>query len=102
MDFSLLNEGASLFDQNTDQPSTPSRERPSPRQPKRRRKAGRYAPQFDVGRELHGITGVDLTRIDGIGVGGDQTVISEVGLEMTRWTTRGISPRGSACVPKIA
>ncbi len=53
--------------------------------PKRRRKAGSHAPQFDLGRELHRISGVDLTRIDGIDVGVAQTVISEVGLEMSRW-----------------
>ena len=38
-----------------------------------------------MGRELHRISGVDLTRIDGIDVGVAQTVISEVGLEMSRW-----------------
>jgi transposase len=55
--------------------------------PKRRRKAGGHAPQFDLGRELHRISGVDLTRIDGIDVGVAQTLISEVGVDMTRWTT---------------
>jgi transposase len=64
---------------------------PSPKElrsgPKRRRKAGSHAPQFDLGRELHRISGVDLTRIDGIDVGVAQTVISEVGLDMTRWKT---------------
>jgi transposase len=55
--------------------------------PKRRRKAGSHAPQFDLGRELHHISGVDLTRIDGIDVGVAQTVISEIGLDMTRWNT---------------
>jgi transposase len=55
--------------------------------PKRRRKAGSHAPQFDLGRELHRISGVDLTRIDGIDVGVAQTVISEVGVDMTRWKT---------------
>jgi transposase len=55
--------------------------------PKRRRKAGSHAPQFDLGRELHRISGVDLTRIDGIDIGVAQTLISEVGVEMTRWKT---------------
>jgi transposase len=55
--------------------------------PKRRRKAGSHAPQFDLGRELHRISGVDLTRIDGIDVGVAQTVISEVGVDMARWKT---------------
>jgi transposase len=40
-----------------------------------------------LGRELHRISGVDLTRINGIDVGVAQTVISEVGLDMTRWKT---------------
>src|SRR5262249_8381671 len=59
----------------------------APREPriKRRRKAGRHTPQFDLGRELHRISGVDLTRIDGIDVGVAQTVISEVGLDISRW-----------------
>src|SRR5262249_1487356 len=60
-----------------------------PARPTRRRKAGSHAPQFDVGRELHRISGVDLTRIDGIDVSVAQTIISEVGLDMTRWRTEG-------------
>lgn len=63
-------------------PTTPTKRRSGP---KRRRKAGSHAPQFDLGRELHRISGVDLTRIDGIDVGVAQTVISEVGLDMSRW-----------------
>jgi transposase len=55
--------------------------------PKRRQKAGSHTPQFNLGRELQRITGVDLTRIDGIDVGVAQTLISEVGLDMTRWKT---------------
>jgi transposase len=55
--------------------------------PKRRRKAGSHAPQFDLGHELHRISGVDLTRIDGIDVGVAQTIISEVGVDMMRWKT---------------
>lgn len=66
-------------------PTTPRQELRS--SPKRRRKAGSHAPQFDLGRELHRISGVDLTRIDGIDVGVAQTVISEVGLDMSRWQT---------------
>src|SRR3979409_1907967 len=68
------------------EPQPPSRETRRAG-PKRRRKAGSHAPQFDLGRELHRISGVDLTRIDGIDVGVAQTVISEVGLDMTRWKT---------------
>jgi transposase len=66
-------------------PTTPCETRRSG--PKRRRKAGSHTPQFDLGRELHRIIGVDLTRIDGIDVGVAQTVISEVGFDMTSWQT---------------
>jgi transposase len=41
--------------------------------------------RFDLNHELQRITGVDLTRIDGIDVTTGQTVISEVGLDMSRW-----------------
>jgi transposase len=64
-----------------DEPSVTPRRRAAPK----RRKAGSHAPQFDLGRELYRISGVDLTRIDGIDVSVAQTLISEVGLDMTRW-----------------
>jgi transposase len=44
-------------------------------------------PQFDLRSELYRISGVDLTRIDSIHVLVAQTVISEVGLDMSRWNT---------------
>src|SRR5262249_23396326 len=47
----------------SDPSSTPRRERLRSG-PKRRRKAGSHARQVDLGRELHRISGVDLTRID--------------------------------------
>jgi hypothetical protein len=37
-----------------------------------------------LGRELYRISGVDLTRIDGIDVGVAQTVISEIGLRRAK------------------
>jgi transposase len=37
--------------------------------------------------QLHRMTGVDLTQIDGIDALTVQTVISEVGLDLTRWPT---------------
>jgi transposase len=45
------------------------------------------APRFDLRSELYRVSGVDLTRIDGIHVMVAQTVISEVGLDMSRWNT---------------
>jgi len=55
--------------------------------PLRGKKAPGNRPQFDLGSELYRISGVDLTRIDSINVLVAQTVISEVGLDMSRWNT---------------
>jgi len=63
--------------------ATPTRRRSDPKP--RRRKAGSHAPPFDLGSELRRISGVDLTRIDGIDVSVAQTLISEIGLDMARW-----------------
>jgi transposase len=40
------------------------------------------APTFNLRGELHRISGVDLTRIDGVDVMVAQTIVSEVGLDM--------------------
>jgi transposase len=47
----------------------------------------RKVSAFDLSHELERISGVDLTRIDGIEVMVAQTVLSEVGLDMSRWKT---------------
>jgi transposase len=47
----------------------------------------RYMPQFSLGDELVRITGVDLTQIDGINVMTAETLVSEIGLDMSRWKT---------------
>jgi len=61
---------------------------PTEAEPKRKKtKLAKNAPRFELGKELHRITGVDLTRIDGIDVMVDQTLLSEVGLDMSRWKT---------------
>ena len=54
---------------------------------KRNKKTQGHAPDFNLGGELQRISGVDLTRIDGIDVMVAQTIISEVGLDMSRWKT---------------
>lgn len=54
---------------------------------KRKAKKGKNAPRFDLGSELQRVSGVDLTRIDGIDVMVAQTLVSEVGLDMSRWKT---------------
>lgn len=54
---------------------------------KKRKKASGNVPNFDLSSELHRITGVDLTRINGINAVTAQTIISEIGLDMTKWKT---------------
>jgi transposase len=44
-------------------------------------------PQFSLSDELVRITGVDLTQIDGINVMTAETLVSEIGLDMSRWKT---------------
>ncbi|MGA2631738.1 MAG: transposase [Terriglobia bacterium] len=57
-------------------------------EPRRKKvKAAKNAPRFDLSSELQRIAGVDLTRIDGIDVIVAQTILSEVGLDMSRWKT---------------
>ncbi len=53
----------------------------------KRRSRARNAPKFDVREHLFKICGVDLTRIDGIDVTTAMTVLSEIGADMSRFTT---------------
>ena len=55
--------------------------------PRKKKKAQGNSPAFPLDKELVRISGVDFTRIDGINVMTAQTIISEVGLDMTRWKT---------------
>ena len=56
--------------------------------PKRRpKKARRHEPTVDLHTQLYRISGVDLTRIDGIEVLTAQTLIAEIGLDLSRWKT---------------
>jgi transposase len=56
-----------------------------PRKPSKRPRGN--SPQLDLRDELYRISGADLTSIDGIDVVTAHTIISEVGLDMTRWKT---------------
>jgi transposase len=77
--------------------------RPQDRPPRRK-----HIPQTDLRRELYRITGVDLTRIDGIQVQTAQVVLSEVGTDMTRWPDEhhfsswlGLSPNNQITGGKV-
>ena len=54
-------------------------------EPPNARGSAKHRLQFSLRAQLLRITGVDLTRIDGVDVQTVQTVISEVGVDMSRW-----------------
>lgn len=62
-----------------DSPKPPSSNKSS------RKRKSRCAPDFDVRSELDRVTGVDLTEIDGIDENTALKIISEIGLDMSRW-----------------
>lgn len=53
----------------------------------RRKKKRGNAPQFPLREGIFRMTGVDLTRVDGIDVMTATTVISEAGWDMSKWQT---------------
>ncbi len=55
--------------------------------PKKRNKSLKNKPAFDLRTYLYNMCGVDLTMIDGIEVLTAQTVLSEIGLDMSKWKT---------------
>jgi len=54
---------------------------------KRKRKPQRNEPHYDCRREMYRLTGVDLTRIDGIDASAAQIIVSEIGRDMSPWKT---------------
>jgi transposase len=67
-----------------DRPPAPTSDSPPPARKKRRHKGGL---PFDAQSLLEHKAGVDLTRIDGIDSNTALRVISEIGLDMSRWPT---------------
>ena len=49
------------------------------------------APRFDVQSHLYRMTGVDLTRVDGVDGFTALKVISQIGTDMTKWESAGHS-----------
>lgn len=81
------------FDSKTDLSSTKEIDKP------KRKKPQRNEPKIDLNQQLYRISGVDLTKIDGISILSAQTIISEIGLDMSKWPTEkhfaswlGLSP----------
>lgn len=59
---------------------------PLPAAPKPKRRQNN-APDYDLRPYLYQITGVDLTRVDGLDTVLVQEIISEIGLDMSKWPT---------------
>src|SRR5438093_4070757 len=57
------------------------------RKAKKPKKPRGNAPAMDLAAELKRISGVDLTSIDGIDVMGAQTILSELGTDLTAFAT---------------
>lgn len=92
------------------QPGQPPDATTGKRKRNRRRggKSSKNEPDFDLGAELKRVAGVDLTRIDGIKVNTVQTVITEAGLDMSKWPTEhhfaswiGLCPRNDGSGGKV-
>jgi transposase len=64
-------------------PGAPSAQPPAQRTAKPRKNQA----HFDLASSLYRVAGVDLTRIDGIDALTAQVVLSEIGLDMTKWPT---------------
>ena len=54
---------------------------------KRHQQCGRHAPAYDLRGHLDRISGVDLTRLDGLDAQTGATVISAIGVDITAWPT---------------
>ncbi|MDV2990392.1 MAG: hypothetical protein N4J56_000046 [Chroococcidiopsis sp. SAG 2025] len=71
--------------------------------PKRRgKKQPGNAPQFDLRSELYRMSGVDFTQIDGLGAVSVLTLISELGLDATRFPLSSTLRRGSVYALVVA
>ena len=75
---------------------------------KGRRRSQGNAPGFDIRTHLYRMTGVDLTRIDGIDGFTALKVISEIGTDMTKWPSAkhfaswlGLSPDNRSTGGKV-
>jgi len=88
--------------------AAPGSGKPARRRQKKDRSSRNEPRNFDLGAELKRVTGVDLTRIDSVKAMTIQTVITEAGLDMSKWATEdhfvswiGLSPRNDVSGGKV-
>lgn len=78
---------ASLPTKENENPDAAGQPSPAKQRAKRWKRRKGNAPAFDLASELQRVIGVDLTVIDGVDVMTAQTILSEVGLDMSKWKT---------------
>ena len=64
-----------VVSEQTDEPSKP------------RQKVSKNEPYFPLGEQLHLMAGVDLTEVDGLNSLTVQTILSEIGTDVSAWPT---------------
>jgi len=74
----------------------------------RRKKSSKNSPSAAVQAEIIRIVGVDLAAVDGLGAGLAQTILSEIGTDMSQWPTEkhftswlGLAPRNDISGGKV-
>ena len=93
-----------LYQEMDSDPNPTANRPPAPKTRKRRKNQA----HFDLARSLYRVTGVDLTRVDGLDALTVQTVLSEIGLDMGKWPTvkhfcswLGLAPRNDVSGGKV-
>lgn len=73
-----------------------------------KKRKSKNAPNFDLRQSLYNTTGIDFTVIPGLNELGVQTIISEVGMDMSKWPTEnhftswlGLSPANKITGGKV-
>ena len=76
--------------------------------PKPHRKRSKNEPTFDVRADIIRLTGVDITAVDGIGDSLAQTMLAEIGTDMSKWPNEkqftswlGVAPRNDVSGGKV-
>jgi transposase len=103
-DAQIQQQYAAMAPRHQPNPELPDAPAPQPR----RKKSSKNSPSAAVQAEIIRITGVDLAAVDGLGAGLAQTILSEIGTDMSKWPTEkhftswlGLAPRNDISGGKV-